>query len=481
MSKSTLYENAILVISNWLTWLQTQHYKRVAKGGLRLSLHSESQQVGPKAQWTIPVTLYNHSQFSLKSFPDHLLHLSFHWLEQKTGTIYLHDGPRFVINELESGCEQTIDLTILSPSEPGNFILRITLVAEGICWFDESPIGFYADLPIHVTSGNVFIDRPEISPERFHKTFSHNGFSRPIMIVCETVNACNLSCIICAYSVMERAKKLMDMATFKRVLDCYSEIGGGTLSLTPTVGDIFLDKRLIERLRLLEQYPDITLVSVTTNAVLANHFNDEELAYILKRLSRVDISVYGLDREEYQEMSRRDCFDEMVTSVKRIVRLIDDPDKLRMGFRLLKKRSDETINRWIIDNFGIEILFGSCWEYMNWSILDTSKPLPHDANWLPAKTNSGQCLIPAVALQVFSNGNVSFCHCDDFDNNEDLSLGNINQNNFIELYNSEKVKKLYQFEQHIPQYCKNCSFHQPLSNLENMPWIYEHPVNFIGG
>lgn len=44
------------------------------------------------------------------------------------------------------------------------------------------------------------------------------------------------------------------------------------------------------------------------------------------------------------------------------------------------------------------------------------------AEWNHSKYNTGQCLIPLVALQVFVNGDVSFCPCSDYDGAKDLSL-----------------------------------------------------------
>lgn len=90
------------------------------------------------------------------------------------------------------------------------------------------------------------------------------------MVICETVNSCNLDCIICAYSLQQRPRTLMPMDLFEKVLDDYSAMGGGAISLTPTVGDVLLDRRLAKRMDAIRRHPEIRAVSFTTNAVLAS-------------------------------------------------------------------------------------------------------------------------------------------------------------------------------------------------------------------
>src|ERR1700694_2639184 len=190
---------------------------------------------------------------------------------------------------------------------------------------------------------NVFLAQRAISEETRSRFLTKSGRSRPAMMICETVNACNLDCIICAYSHQERAKESMSLDLFEKVLRDYDEMGGGYLSLTPTVGDIFLDARLRERLALAASIPSIKGISVTTNAVLANRIPRQDLEYILSRFHRVQVSIYGLDRDEYREMTRRDNYVEMVASVRTILEICGDSGKVVFGFRLLKSRGIEAM------------------------------------------------------------------------------------------------------------------------------------------
>jgi hypothetical protein len=309
------------------------------------------------------------------------------------------------------------------------------------------------------------------------------------------------------------------MAVFEKAIRDYVELGGGYVSLTPLVGDIFLDRDLVKRLRFLESVPEITGVGVTTNAAMAHRFSDKELAYIIGRFDRLSISVYGVDKEEYVAMTQRPTYDQMLNGIRRVVLASKNPVMLQ--FRLLKNRTQASIGH---DGFstsspaltstlegsrfstgaGIRVLSTSLsavvkalkllnltsfapmqqlavsqilsanpryrraislaqgfvsWRslqflynwlgsvvfpdlsltqifakttinsvmhtYANWGIYNDAKVvLPFDATWDRHchEARKEQCMIPLLACMVFSNGNVSFCPCDNYDDIVELRL-----------------------------------------------------------
>jgi len=305
---------------------------------------------------------------------------------------------------------------------------------------------------------------------------------RPLMIICETVNICNNDCVICAHNKMTRKKETMPLEIFEKVLQDYSDMGGGRLSLTPMIGDIFLDKFLIERLELLSQYPKITGLSVTTNAIGSDIFNDKELKFIIEKFERFHISIYGLDVEEYKIMTRRSYYPRMIKNVKKIIKLSGGKQNILIGFRFLKNHTISDIKKWIQQNFECEIPFNFTNSYSNWgNVLDTQKKLPLDGVWLPTPDNKEQCLIPLFAFQIFSNGNVSFCPCPDYNGIEELKLGNVAKDHLLDIYNSKKCQELWNFNTKVPDFCKKCSFFKPLSELPQYENAVINPLEFIGG
>lgn len=329
---------------------------------------------------------------------------------------------------------------------------------------------------------NIFESQQKyIDTNKYAKYLIHQGYSRPIMLFIETVNICNFDCIICAYSKLSRKKEIMDGSLFKKILSDYNDMGGGNLSLTPVVGEVFLDKDLVSRYKEIKKHPLIADVSFTTNAIKSNNFNDQDLSFILRHTSRIHISVYGIDENENEIMTKRSKYEQVIKSIKRMLTLIDDTNKIVIGFRTLKKYDDAVLKTWISDNFGIDLAFSSTTQYANWGVIDTDIKLPFQATWSTNRDSKKQCLIPLVACQVFVNGEVSFCPCDDFDNDEELHLGSIHNDTLINIYNTNKTKELWNFEEKVPEFCKKCSFYKPLDTIKEHDYIFENPVYFIGG
>ncbi len=328
---------------------------------------------------------------------------------------------------------------------------------------------------------NIFGNKEIIDIQKYKKYLTVGDTSRPIMIICETVNICNNNCIVCANSKMSREKMWMTNKIFEKVLADYRNMGGGAFSLTPVIGDIFLDPLLLDRIESLKKYPTISPLSVTTNAVASDRFGGADLKVILDTLDLIHISIYGLDREEYFAFSRKDNYHRMVESLKNFLRVGISREKFKFGFRLLKKRTVEQIEQWIQENFGVSIEFAFTYQYSNWGILDTTTKLPYDAEWIEPIEIKSPCLIPLVACQVFANGDVSFCHCDDFNINEELRLGNVQDASLLAIYNSNKTKALWNFEKNIPDFCRNCSFYKPIVDIEKYGYIFDNPSEFIGG
>ena len=303
------------------------------------------------------------------------------------------------------------------------------------------------------------------------------------MLFCETVNICNNDCIVCPYGRMTRKKETMSLELFKKVLNDYSAIGGGALSLTPVVGDVFLDKYLVDRIKLLKNYENINDISFTTNAIASDKLTDKELSFILTNLKRIYISIYGIDAEESLAITRKHNYSRALQNIHRIISLTANPQKIQLGFRCIKKHDKNTIQAWINQHFGFKIAFDHIDSYANWGgAIDVRNHLPFHGKWQPVKENLSQCLIPLIAAQIYSNGDISFCPCCDYDSVHELHLGNIKKNSFSDIYNGEKTATLWNFEKaQIPSFCKFCSFHISLNDLQRYEFMFENPYPIVGG
>jgi len=317
--------------------------------------------------------------------------------------------------------------------------------------------------------------------------FTHRGRFRPLALSIETVNICNNDCVICPYSIQTRRKQGMDMEVFAKVVFDYAALGGGPVTLTPMVGEVLLDKQLLERLKLLRSTPSIGRLSAITNATMAYLYSDAELAELASYFDRLTVSVYGLDAEEFALMTRKDQYERFTESLVRLLKIFG-PDKIGLGARHLRARSGAEIDAWLADlagRAGVDpgrLSLPGVSRYANWTVFDTSKPLPLDAEWMAPRRNTEQCALPLISLQVLSNGKVSFCGCADFDGKTALMLGDIREASLAELLGGEKVRALWDWAgQGVPEPCKGCSFHMPISRLNDLHSAFSDPLGTFGG
>lgn len=328
---------------------------------------------------------------------------------------------------------------------------------------------------------------PEVYTPENISYFTHRGRFRPLALSIETVNICNNDCVICPYSIQTRRKQGMDMAVFAKIVSDYAALGGGPVTLTPMVGEVLLDKQLLERLKLLRATPSITRVSAITNATMAYLYNDEELAELATYFDRLTVSVYGLDAEEFALMTRKDQYERFVESLVRLLRIFG-PQKIGLGARHLRARDATEIASWLkqlaqrADVEPHQLSLPGVKTYANWTVFDTSKPLPLDAEWMKPQFNTEQCALPLVSLQVLSSGKVSFCGCADFDGKTALMLGDIREASLAELLDTDEVQALWDWANRgVPEPCKRCSFHMPLSQLADLRSAFADPLGTFGG
>lgn len=65
------------------------------------------------------------------------VNLAYHWID-KSQTIVVFDGERTALPKtLKAGESVTVQATIKSPDQPGEYTLRLSMVQEQVAWFDD--------------------------------------------------------------------------------------------------------------------------------------------------------------------------------------------------------------------------------------------------------------------------------------------------------------------------------------------------------
>jgi MoaA/NifB/PqqE/SkfB family radical SAM enzyme len=333
----------------------------------------------------------------------------------------------------------------------------------------------------------VIGDRPELNDVRIRDQFSlgENLFA-PRTLNIETINVCNFKCVFCPSASIKRSAITMNMDLFKKILIEHKNIGGHSLVINPVLGDVFLDKLLAERMKTMERIFASNEVDVILlgNGLAAENWTDADLHLIVSPLAVMMFSVYGLDEEEHDAITRTaNTYERTINQIKRIIDICNKRSiKVVLLIRALKANVESRAAIWL------ESIFGKNWQtivgvkeimssYGNPAgLLDSSLPLPFDGKWWSAaqilhKYDFNYCPIPITGHKVMANGDLIFCKC--WQNSKDNILGNVSEKSLLELYNSNQAKHLWKIG---PEQCQKCDWGMP-HGLEDYieKTFYAHP------
>lgn len=309
---------------------------------------------------------------------------------------------------------------------------------------------------------------------------------RPLMLFIETINACNSACVFCPYSMQTRPQGVMSDALFDRLLDQYLAMGGGNISVSPIVGEALLDPSLPRRLRAFREAGERLTPSVTTNLCALGRWDDDVVVEALHTFRRMYVSCYGITEEENLAITRKKLHAVFCGQMRRLLRLRRESGSgmgLEIGFRTIHDYSASQLAQFQEAAFG-EVLkvVGPTFVYNNWG--GTMRgPLPGEARWVEARENHSPCLALMIAMQVYHDGRVTACPCCDFDANPELLVGNVSESTLGALFNGEKNSRLWRAQQagDMPAFCRHCTFHRPMMDLDAHHPLLADLAAFIGG
>lgn len=91
----------------------------------------------------ITVKISNKGKETWHGYGDHPVHLSYHW-KKFDGSFLIYDGIRTELckPDLKPGEDIEQQVIIVAPDTCGKFILVMTLVQEGVCWFEDKGFEF---------------------------------------------------------------------------------------------------------------------------------------------------------------------------------------------------------------------------------------------------------------------------------------------------------------------------------------------------
>ncbi|MCA9000920.1 MAG: radical SAM protein [Planctomycetes bacterium] len=278
----------------------------------------------------------------------------------------------------------------------------------------------------------------------------------------EGTNICNAECVFCAYPQMERRKKVMPMEDFRRVVDEYVAMGGRSVSLTPIVGDPFVDKFFFERLEDLYARPEITQIGFYTNAILMDREKSERLMAYADKL-HVHVSWGGFDATTWNRIMGVKKFEAARDAV--------------LAFLEIKQRSGSPIPFTLALRCPDSACQGPLWDQLNAARkqgLVEIAGMPDYDSWagkieadaltdvgLTPRTmpyKRGACELLFTKPVVLADGRVNACACRDVE--AELIVGDVHDEPLSKIWAGSAITDL--IERHekgdYPDVCKRCTY-----------------------
>jgi len=267
---------------------------------------------------------------------------------------------------------------------------------------------------------------------------------RPFELHLELTNICNASCIFCPYQYQERATGYMTDQVFEKAINDYVKINGGSVGLTPIVGDALIDPKFLDRVRHLRGLPQIDRIFLTTNAILLDKHGIRDV--LTSGLTSVMISTSGFDKESYKRIYRSPAYERMKENVTHLVE-----ENKRLGSPVhvsICLRTDRPLNEVMRDPDFQPILqhdptIDFAWSYRSVGGRITRESLPEQVQFRKTPPKREPCGSLYNGAMVLIDGTVVACAClAAMDAVPDLRIGHVLENDLLEIYAGEATRQL---------------------------------------
>jgi len=278
----------------------------------------------------------------------------------------------------------------------------------------------------------------------------------------EGTNVCNAECVFCAYPQMQRKKRVMSMQDFETVVADYLRMGGHHVSLTPIVGDPFVDKHLFERLDYLMGLDGVRGISFYTNAILMTPEKSERLMRYAEKL-HVHVSWGGWDAETWNAVMGVKRFEparDAVLAFIAIKQRTSSPIAFTLALRCPRPAQENSLYRRVYDHERAGLIeIAELDDYDSWAGMIAPEALESiglKPRVMPYKR--GACELLFTKPVVLADGRVNACACRDVE--AELIVGDVHERPLSEIWAGEAISEL--IERHdagdYPDVCRRCTY-----------------------
>ncbi|MFW9946151.1 MAG: radical SAM/SPASM domain-containing protein [Candidatus Odinarchaeota archaeon] len=288
----------------------------------------------------------------------------------------------------------------------------------------------------------------------------------PRALTIVSTNLCNASCVFCAYRCLNYEKEVMLFDTFKKAVDEYKELGGTRLMLSPTIGEILINRDLFKQIRYAKGKD--FYITIFTNGILLD-INTNYKKIIDSGIDEISISTGDLD-PNYEAKVFGISEKLAIEKINGILKLLKYKEKTKSrikiiiafraerSFRKIWQTIQSTKFRYFFKKKYFLIDFKTA--YDNWCGTVSKRDL---LGVMRLKKGPLIRKFPCESLwriSILSNGDVRLCACRIKETEHDgLVIGNINDDSLLNILHSKNGKNILSDWENgkIIDVCRECS------------------------
>ncbi len=310
----------------------------------------------------------------------------------------------------------------------------------------------------------------------------------------EITSVCNLKCKFCAYdkrNLNEVPLQSMDLDLFKNITNQSLELGYKNFGLTPTTGDVYMDKKIDDKLNYLETLGKLDGYYFYTNFIATSENKIHKL-FDYKKLTNLGLSIYGHDEDTFIKFSKGTKNSYQIL-LKNLRYFYEQLNKKEYSFEIeITQRTSKSYDLENSENELARILkkikskknvkYEINHSFTNWGGLVSEEDISNlDIKFQTELTKkTGSCSLIYSRLTIGANGLVNACACRDA--NFSLQIGDVKKDNLKNIisYKNPKYRGLIENQEknEFSDVCSKCDFYRSIYEKTSPTWyLKEKKVN----
>ena len=248
-----------------------------------------------------------------------------------------------------------------------------------------------------------------------------------------TTNHCQLQCKFCLNSKL-KGNFPVDVMTYDQFVDVVDrciDYGFDKFDLTPNVGDIFLDKDIMNKLIYLENNQYVKRYEFVTNFLAVTPLDITQLLHTQK--CECAISIYGFDIDSYIETTGVNAYVKFKDNLCILGDFCDDYNNADPFMFYMRYSKYEDFPYGVIKNRMEKMMKMG-------ATLENAETV--NRNWAGLMIDSvgekqGICSRILSENGIYPNGDITACNCWDW--KKELIIGNMNEQELSEIYSRDSI------------------------------------------